>query len=1190
MRNHSKVIQKGKKAFTSKFVKSKLLLLGIMTLLLSGKPDNRTTIFTIGDSTMANKDTTRNNPETGWGQVFPSFFSNVSVENHAKDGRSTKSFIDEGRWSVVLNKLKQGDYVFIEFGHNDEKKEVSSLYADSKTTYRENLRRFVWETREKGAYPVLLTSIVRRKFDEAGKLVNTHGDYPNAVRQVAEELKVPLIDMEQKTRQQVTQLGVEESKRIYLHFNSGEHPLYPKGRRDDTHLSRYGAFLVARLVTEGIRELQLPLGKYLKKHNDEILIGKDDSVYVYMSEQEKPVVNTTLAMLKKDIKTVFNSSLLTSAESQKASIIVGTLGQNAIIDRLASEKKINVSGIEKKWEAFLITPVLLEGKKKLVIAGSDSRGTAYGLLELSRMIGVSPWEWWADVTPESKELFVMPTTDIVQAPSVQYRGIFLNDEDWALVPWSTKTYEPTAQSGAIGPKTYAKIFELLLRLRANMICPAMHEVTRSFYTVAGNKEAAEKYGIIVSTSHAEPMMRTNTGEWDSQKFGDFNYFTNKRNIISYWDKRVSELVHSENVYTMGLRGIHDGRMQGVSSLDEETKTLEDVIREQQNMLKKYHPEKKLSDIPQIFVPYKEVLDAYNNNLKLPDNITLVWCDDNNGYLMRLSDEKEKKRSGGAGIYYHISYWGKPHDYLWLASTQPALMCTEVKRAWDNGAQKYWLLNVGDIKPGEYLTELFLDMAWNINSVKAHAIYQHQKNWLGTAFRGIANDAIDTIMKQYYHLSGIRKPEHMGWNKVEDYKDISVLKDNYTRKYGLPPVNNTELSPFYFNDEIDSRLRAYEYIGGLSDSIYNAVMPEVLKPAYFQLVHYPVKAAAAMNRKLLYAQKARLYAQYNLPAAMEYKQKSIQAYNEVTALDRTYNKDLLDGKWQNMMDMKPRNLPVFQLTGLPDIQTENIPGVKIWIENSEKPDTSNTVKLPSFTDGDRQSYFFSVFSTSQKAIEWELLKKPSYVRIKESVSDLLYEKKFEVSLSKTDATQGTFQMNIENKTYTFSFDVNHIKVSSGNVERNRHIAFSASNYSNNEKFEIIEGLGHSGKAVILPAVKKITASATALEYNFYTQSSGKAKLKVGTVFRYPAVPANELRYAVVIDGQQPKIISVKAAFLSNEWAENVLRNQALSELEIALDKPGNHSLKVYALDEPLLFDQIMIDFNLSRKHYVVPAEK
>lgn len=260
-------------------------------------------------------------------------------------------------------------------------------------------------------------------------------------------------------------------------------------------------------------------------------------------------------------------------------------------------------------------------------------------------MGVSPWVWWADVVPGKKENVQIVSGGKVQAPSVQYRGIFLNDEDWALMPWSTRTFEPTARRGAIGPNTYSKIFGLLLRLRANMIYPAMHECTVPFYLVEGNKEAAEKYGIIVSTSHAEPMMRTNTGEWDTQKRGAFNYFTNKNSILSYWDERVKDLINSENIYTVGLRGIHDSRMLGVSSLDEETRTLADVIEEQRKMLKRHHLGKELSNIPQIFVPYMEVLNAYNKGLKLPEDITLVWCDDNNGYLMRLSDSKERKRSG-----------------------------------------------------------------------------------------------------------------------------------------------------------------------------------------------------------------------------------------------------------------------------------------------------------------------------------------------------------------------------------------------------------------------------------------------------------------------------------------------------------------------------------------------------------------
>lgn len=819
--------------------------------------------------------------------------------------------------------------------------------------------------------------------------------------------------------------------------------------------------------------------------------NKGASIYY---EGEEPVIKTAIDLLINDSKLICESSFSITDELKENTILVGIPEKDSNITSLISKYNINVNELKGKWEAFQFNTVKIEGKSCLLILGSDSRGVAYGILELSRQMGVTPWVWWADVIPDKKTEVSFTPINKTYAPSVQYRGIFLNDEDWALMPWSTRTFEPTTQSGAIGPKTYEKIFELLLRLRANTIWPAMHECTIPFFFVEGNKEMAEKYGIVSSTSHAEPMMRTNTGEWDNNKYGPFNFFNNKDQVLSYWDERAKQLIHSENIYTMGMRGIHDGPMEGVSSIDEETRVLHTIIEEQRKILKRNNPDKSIAKIPQIFVPYKEVLKAYDNGLELPDDITLVWCDDNNGYIMRLSDEEEQKRSGGGGVYYHISYWGKPHDYLWLGSTQPGLIYTEMKRAWDNNARRMWILNVGDIKPNEYLTEFFLDMAWDIDAFAGDKIYAHQENWIKTIFKNKATDEIHTILKHYYHLAGQRKPEHMAWNKVEDWSG------EYSGP-GLQPVKDSELSPYVFGDEMEQRIKTYNYISQLSADIYENKIPKELKPAYFQLIHYPVAASSAMNRKVLYAQKSRLFAEKDESLAGYYACLATNAYNEIAALDYTYNKDMLNGKWELMMDMKPRDLPVFQQPRLPKLS------LKALTE-------SNNLNLP---------------------------QTPTLVE-----------------------TAGT------------------------PIEGNRMIALNASSYTNNLQTEIIEGLGHSGEAIRLPVAKKINKKQPHLEYRVTTTSSGNVKIKVGSIPMHPVHGKSKMRYALVIDNNKPIIVATAESFLSDKWAKNVLRNQSLTVINTVIDKPGEHIIRLYALDEELLLDQIMLDFDLDRKHYLIPV--
>ena len=909
-------------------IKSKIAKFGIyfvsifMAVAFSGalEQEDRITIYTIGDSTMADKDTV-GNPERGWGQALPLYFDaeKVRIENHAKNGRSTKSFIDEGRWDAVAGKLKKGDYVFIQFGHNDEKQQSVERYTDPHGAYKANLTRFVNETRVKGAYPVLMSPIVRRHFDESGHLIDTHGEYPEAVRELSQELNVPFIDMESKTRRMIERLGPEDSKRLFVWFEAGEYPRFPEGKQDDTHLNWEGAVAVASLAVEGIRELHLPLSRYLKEENQVILFGHNRTTSIYADKKEKEVVHTAISLLEKDVEEVFGGQLEITEDPERAVIVIGDLPEE-----------------EGGWETFKMETREKDGKKQLVIRGSDARGKAYGILELSRLIGVSPWIYFADVRPAKRELFIFPEISLHQSPSVRYRGIFLNDEDWGLMPWATKTMTPGTplvegidkRKGVIGPDAYAKIFEVLLRLRANTIWPAMHECTVPFYFVQGNKETADKYGIVVGTSHCEPMMRNSASEWDIAGKGEYNFLTNRENVLNYWAERLKELRGSDNIFTIGMRGKHDGKMEGVKTVEEYKNALSQVIPAQQELLRKYidsEPEK----VPQIFVPYKEVLEVYDAGLEVPDYVTLVWCDDNYGYIRRLFDKNEQQRGGRSGIYYHISYWGRPHDYLWLAATSPALIYTEMKRAYEQGADRLWILNVGDLKPGEYLTEFFLDMAWDIRLCdKEASVFTHLERWAEREFGKKNAAAITQVMKEYYRLAAIRKPEFMGWSRVEE--------PGYGRG-GITPVRDTEYNPD-FNNELQRRIDDYRAIEK-QVSVIKGNMADYKRSAFFQLVEYPVRGSSLMNRKWLYAQLARHYTQRDIETAKKYAAASIKAYEEIEQITEEYNR-MENGKWEYMMNFHPRDLPVF---GKPDFRE-----LDSLINAGYKPVSSiqnKTVELP-----------------------------------------------------------------------------------------------------------------------------------------------------------------------------------------------------------------------------------------------------
>ena len=525
--------------------------------------------------------------------------------------------------------------------------------------------------------------------------------------------------------------------------------------------------------------------------------------------------------------------------------------------------------------------------KQICIEGGNGRGMAYGLLELSRLAGVSPWIWWGDVVPEKKNRLVMNDDfETEQHPSVAYRGIFLNDEDWSLRLWSHKNFEPSAKS-EIGPKTYRKVFELMLRLRANTIWPAMHPGTTAFFKIPGAKAIADSCGMVIGTSHCEPLLRNNVDEWNTAERGAFNYRTNREQVHQYWIERLKEVKKSkDNMFTIGMRGIHDSSMEGYKTEQEKFDGLQQVINDQQELLRQHvgNPAKQM----QVFVPYKEVLQLYEKGLQVPDYVTLMWCDDNYGYMTRLSNAKEQQRSGGAGVYYHLSYWGRPHDYLWLTTTQPGLIYNEMREAYNHNVRKLWIVNVHDPKVAAYDLELFLDLAWNINCEDGQTLTKHLESWLCRQFGQEAGKRLLPVMHEFYRLCGERRPEFMGYTQVE------LDKKKYPR--GLSAVGDIPLSAI----EAAQRLSAFQHLKAEIMAIRMLVRSE-LNDAFFAAIEYPVSAAAAMSTKIL-------------SDSIE----SHRAYEEIQALTKRYN-EMNAGKWRHLMDAAPRKLPVFdnvhaQLTG------------------------------------------------------------------------------------------------------------------------------------------------------------------------------------------------------------------------------------------------------------------------------------
>ena len=592
-------------------------------------------------------------------------------------------------------------------------------------------------------------------------------------------------------------------------------------------------------------------------------------------ESDAPLVKKMAVVLSEDICRVTGVQPVVTtamtAGSSTSRVLLST------VDHLATVcPDMDAAELRGTWERYMIKT----RGQQLVIVGSDPRGLAYGVLHVSERMGVSPWYWWADVPVPHRDKLDYAENYTSASPSVKYRGIFINDEDWGLKTWAAENFE--RELGDIGPKTYDKVCELLLRLKANMLAPAMHSCTGAFYSHPESQRVAHEWGIMITTSHCEPLLLNNAAksEWDSTVDGEWNYLTNKATIYQKFDDRLRETAQYDNIYTTGMRGLHDEAMKGSTDPSVRARTLEQVFADQREILER-HKQRPAETIPQIFVPYKETLDIYDAGLPVPDDITLVWPDDNYGYMKRVSNAQERSRSGGSGVYYHLSYLGTPHDNLWIATTAPMLMYVELKKAYDAGANRYWLLNVGDIKPMEMEMQQFFDMAWNLDAFDYENVNHHQAKWLAKLFGKQYERPFQQVLNNYYRLAWQRKPEFMGYEMEWDSQENNRLHDS-----GFSFANGTA----------QQRLSDYQRMSDIVDNVERQ-LPTDARPAFFELLAYSVKSACQMNRKFLMAQ--RNHETGSAEAAAEAR----AAYDSIQSLLTVYNTQL-GGKWNQMMSQVP----------------------------------------------------------------------------------------------------------------------------------------------------------------------------------------------------------------------------------------------------------------------------------------------
>ena len=935
---------------------------------------------------------------------------------------------------------------------------------------------------------------------------------------------------------------------------------------------------------------------------------KDKGVSILYSKEGPKLDSIAAHLLAEDIKLVTGTQpkLITDAANANGNVIViGNINSTLVQKFISKQSSLN-KNLQGKWDCFalkIIDNPVNKISKAFIIAGSDARGTAYGVFTLSEKMGVSPWHWWADVPIKKQQQLIIHQKKFVSSPpSVKYRGIFINDEDWGLQPWAAKTFEP--ETGDIGPKTYAKVFELLLRLKANLIWPAMHPSTKAFFHYPGNVTTAGDYQVIIGSSHAEPMLRNNVGEWDEKTMGHFNYITNKETVYKYWEDRIKESVDINAMFTIGMRGVHDSQMEGVKDAKEAVPLLQNIFKDQRDMLAKYR-RKDASAIPQVFTAYKEVLDIYDNGLKLPDDVTLVWPDDNYGYIQRLNNDQENERPGGSGVYYHASYWGRPHDYLWLSSTHPSLIREEMMKAYVTGANRLWVLNVGDIKPLEYNISMFLDMAYNATPFQNSSyVKSHLTNWVSSIFGNENAKNIENILWKYYQLAFERKPEFMGWSQTEP-----------TTKTNLTAYNH-----FYYGDEAQKRIDEYDTLEQ-EVKLLRSKINTTSKDAFYQLVYYPVMGASLMNKKFLYRDKAVLYAKQNRLSANDYAALSKAAYDSIVKETDYFNKQLANGKWNNIISMKPRDLPVYQPPEIPGININGVEGWNIAPEGFIRKDSSllNGMTLPAFDDIHNQQYFIDLFLSDSKAVSWIAVSN-NWIKLSQSKGMLTPSPgkdqiRIWVSVDWSKVLPGEKligEIIFKGGGKQMAVEVHGRKLRTpalfnykGFIENNGFVSIHAADYSRKKtgkqlsQWQELDDLGYTGKvleALPFEMANNIPADTVAfiknnasVEYEFYTFTAAAAEVYIFTLPTQPLNNKYSMRYAVSVDDGPMKIVDFRTFGRSEEWKQNVLSNRTGRKIQLPFLKKGNHTLKIFAVDPGVILDEIRIDLGGLKKAYSVLPE-
>ncbi len=944
------------------------------------------------------------------------------------------------------------------------------------------------------------------------------------------------------------------------------------------------------------------------KHGSFPLVQGMRVASIYVDSDDWPGVKRAVGDLQTDIErvTTRKPAMVHAAGSlSRYVVLVGTIGKSRMIDDLVRTEKLDVSRITGKWESFLIQVVnkpLPGVAGALIIAGSDKRGTIFGIYDLCEQIGVSPAHWWADVpAPRKSALYVKAGTYVQGPPSVKYRGIFINDESPDLSGWVAEKYGtvPIQTEPPIPPNVanynsrfYTKVFEAILRMKGNYLWPAMWNNAFN-EDDAANARLADEYGIVMGTSHQEPMLRAQK-EWDRRNLktlGSWNYYKHPDILRDFWRQGIRRNKMFESILTIGLRGANDTPMVPGGTVAQSMALLEEIVGVQRKMIaEEINPD--ITKVPQLWCLYKEVQEYYNAGLRVPDDVTLLWADDNWGNLRRLPTETERKRAGGAGIYYHFDYVGGPRNYKWINTVSIPTVWEQMSLAKEYGADRIWIVNVGHLKHVLFPMEFFLQFGWDTKRWNNRNIGEYTRLWAAREFGSGYADEIAEIVDAYTRFNSRRKPELLepATYSLTDYREAErVVADFRTLEVKA------------------------EHIA--------AKLPANARDAFYELVLFPVKACAQVNAMYVAAGRNALYAKQHRAATNALADEVQRLFDADAALMHHYNHTFAGGKWNHFMDQVHIGYTIWQdppKSVMPKVARIELPpnismGVAVEGSASAWPGSLPDPLLPSFDSFSRQRRYIDIFNRRREPFEYTAKPRQPWILIESTQGVIEKEQRLWVTIDWRKAPRGEANGDIEIsgpdrasvRVKVSAFNPASVTRDSldGFVQGEGYVSIEAEHYSKSipvgkTRWEKIDGYGRTLSAM---SVFPMTAPSVVppkdspqLEYKMYLFDPQKADVWITVAPTLNFMPERGLRYGVSFDDQPPQIIDIvpqgfDARNGNREWEDSVRNACRRIRSTHTLSGAGYHTLKIWMVDPGVVLQKIVIDLGGMKPSYLGPPE-